>query len=309
MDAASPLLPSLPLEAWEATKTTLHLYLQIVGKIQLSLNPKRNHWWHITLVVTPKGISSQPIPYSETESFEIHFNFRRHRLELCTSAGHYDEIALQHGLSVARFYELLFDKLEQMGIQAPILAKPFDVPGITKPFAQLEEHHTYQPMWVERFWQILRWTDGVFKEFCGGYSGKTCPVHLYWHHLDLTLTRFSGRKAPALPDGARQSDIEAYSHEVISFGFWPGDEHVRGAAFYSYTYPSPKGLEQQRLEPHKAEWIINNGSPMALLMYDDLRTEENPRAALLAFLESSYRAGSTLAGWEEEKVVAVGVAD
>ncbi|EMR02053.1 DUF5996 family protein [Cesiribacter andamanensis] len=306
MEAATPLLPALPLDAWEATKTTLHLYLQIVGKIQLALNPKRNHWWHITLLVSPKGISSQPIPFAEGHMLEIHFNFRRHRVELCASTGHYDEIPLQHGLSVARFYALLFDKLEQMGVEAPIVAKPFDVPGITAPFSHLEEHFTYQPLWVERFWQILRWTDGVFKEFCGGFSGKTCPVHLYWHHLDLTVTRFSGRSAPPMPAEARQSDKEAYSHEMISFGFWAGDEQVRGAAFYSYTYPSPKGLEQCPLEPHRAEWVISNGSPMALLMYDDLRAEADPRAALLAFLQSCYQAGAKLAGWEEAKVEMAG---
>lgn len=296
---SSSLLPPLPLAEWEATKTTLHLYLQIVGKIQLKLNPKRNHWWHITFYPCSRGISSQQIPCGD-RTFEILFNFIEHRLEIQTSEGEYESFPLLDGLSVADFYYQLFEKLRRLDIPVRILAKPYDVPGIDKAFANIEEHHTYVQDHVERFWKILLWTSGVFQEFSGRYSGKTCPVQLFWHHLDLVITRFSGRKAPDMPATARLSDKEAYSHELISFGFWAGDENVRGAAFYSYTYPSPEGIDREPLRPHAAQWVQNNGSPMALLMYDDLRASPDPEGALLAFLESSYQAGAIRADWEIE---------
>ena len=294
---SSSLLPPLPLAEWEATKTTLHLYLQIVGKIQLKLNPKRNHWWHITLYPVAKGISSQQIPCGD-RTFEILFNFIEHRLEIQTSEGEYEEFSLEDGLSVSEFYYQLFEKLNRLDIPVRILAKPFDVPGIDKPFANIREHYTYVKDHVERFWKIMLWTSGVFQEFCGRYNGKTCPVQLFWHHMDLVVTRFSGKKAPAMPASARQSDKEAYSHELISFGFWAGDEHVRGAAFYSYTYPAPDGIDKEPLQPLAAQWVQSNGSPMALLMYDDLRANADPEGALLAFLESSYQAGAKRAGWK-----------
>lgn len=298
---SSSLLPPLPLAEWEATKTTLHLYLQIVGKIQLQLNPKRNHWWHITLYPTAKGISSQQIPCGD-RTFEILFNFHEHRLEIQTSEGEYEELSLQNGLSVAEFYYQLFEKLNRLDIAVRIQARPFDLPGIDKPFADIREHHTYVADHVERFWKILLWTSGVFQEFCGRYSGKTCPVQLFWHHMDLVITRFSGRKAPPTPPNTRQADKEAYSHELISFGFWAGDDNVRGPAFYAYTHPSPPGIDREPLQPLAAQWVQNNGSPMALLMYDDLRATSDPEGALLAFLESSYQAGAKRAAWETHEL-------
>lgn len=294
---SSNLLPPLPLAEWEATKTTLHLYLQIVGKIQLKLNPKRNHWWHITLYPCARGISSQQIPCGD-RTFEILFNFIAHRLEIQTSEGEYEEILLRDGLSVADFYQQLFAILNRLDITVRILAKPYDVPGIAKPFASLQEYHTYNPDQVESFWKVLLWTSGVFQEFCGRFDGKTCPVQLYWHHMDLVLTRFSGRQGPRPAEPASPADKEAYSHEMISFGFWAGDENVRGAAYYSYTYPAPAGIEKEPLQPYAAQWVESNGSPMALLMYDSLRASSDPEGALLAFLESSYRAGAKLAGWQ-----------
>lgn len=296
----SSLLPPLPLAEWEATKATLHLYMQIVGKIQLKLNPKRNHWWHITFYPVARGISSQQIPCGD-RTFEILFNFLEHRLQIQTSEGEHEEFSLLDGLSVADFYQQLFTMLRKLGIVVRIQARPYDIPGINKPFASLHEHHSYNKEQVERFWKVLLWTSGIFQEFWGRYSGKTCPVQLYWHHMDLVLTRFSGRKAPALPETASQVDKEAYSHELISFGFWPGDESVRGAAYYSYTYPAPAGIEKEPLLPYAAQWVESNGSPLALLMYDNLRTSSDPEGALLAFLESSYRAGAKLAGWQSYK--------
>ncbi|MEQ9438962.1 MAG: DUF5996 family protein [Cyclobacteriaceae bacterium] len=293
----TPHLPDLPLSAWEDTKMTLHLYVQIVGKIRLRLTPRKNHWWYLTLYVSPKGLTTHAIPYGN-ETFEITFNFLRHQLELVSSRGEEAMIPLQDGLSVADFYRQLQTILRQWDIEVSIVNKPFDVSSIDKPFDQITEHASYNAEYVERFWRIMLWVDGVFKEFSGRSYSKTCPVHLYWHHMDLTVTRFSGRKGPALTPNMRISDKDAYSHEVISFGFWAGDDTVREPAFYVYAYPSPEGLDQQPIQPAAAQWVDSNGSPMALLMYEALRKEPDPRQALLNFLESTYQAGARLAGWE-----------
>jgi hypothetical protein len=294
-------LPPLPLEEWEPTKITLHLYLQILGKIQLALMPRKNHWWNITDLVSPIGITTHDIPYAdEKETFQITLNITQHRLEVCTSKKEYESFSTQDGLSVAEFYKKLFAIFEKLNIKVKIIASPYDVPAETKPFSQINNFHFYRAEYVERYWRILVWVSQVFNKFSGRCYGKTSPVQLYWHHMDLTVTRFSGRKAPALPDGATTANKDAYSHEVISFGFWAGDEKMRGPAFYSYTYPSPEKLDQEILEPSAAKWVDNNGSPMALLMYDDIYDKENAEELLLNFLESAYTAGATLAGWSME---------
>jgi hypothetical protein len=301
VDSTGQVLPQLPLEAWEQTKTTLHLYLQIVGKIRLALSPRKNHWWNVTLYVSTKGLNTGPIPMADGwNTFEIAFDFLSHRLEVTDSTGRSGGFALRQGLSVAAFHEQLFEILKEMGVKASIVGRPYDLPGITEPFHTLTTHASYQSQYVERFWVILRWVDGVFKEFSGWFYGKTCPVHLYWHHMDLAVTRFSGHKGPSQGADWRLSDKDAYSHEVISFGFWAGDEKVRQPAFYAYAYPSPQGLEREHLEPEAARWVDNNGSPMAILYYEDLRRCDRPRAALLDFLESAYSAAAVLAGWDVE---------
>jgi hypothetical protein len=291
-------LPELPLDAWERTKQTLHLYLQIVGKVRLQLATRRNHWWNVTLYLRPYGLSTGPIPFAEGfHSFEINFNFLDHRLDLVASSGYHGSIQLSDGLSVPRFYEQLCALLEEAGLAVQINDRPFDVPGIEQPFSRLDEFSSYQREYVERFWRILIWVDGVFQEFSGRFYGKTCPVHLYWHHMDLAVTRFSGRRAPALPPEKSTVEKDAYSHEVISFGFWAGDEQVRAPAFYAYAHPSPEGLAEMKLTPAAARWVDNNGSPTAMLFYDELRAEKDPRAVLLSFLESTYRAAAQLADW------------
>ena len=292
-------LPPLPLEDWEATKDTLHLYLQIVGKIRLTLMPHQNHWGHVTLFLSARGITTRPIPY-KFYTFEIEFDFIDHQLVIKTSTGATEQFKLQNGLSVAEFYTTLMKSLDVLGIKVDILAKPYDNKSKI-PFAEDHTHATYHPEQVQNYWQILTMVDGVMKEFSGRFYGKTCPVQLYWHHIDLTVTRFSGKKLPVRPE-ASQVEREAYSHEVISFGFWPGDEQVRFPAFYSYTYPSPPGIHKQPLPPKTASWVDSNGSPMALLPYEDLRQEDDPRQALLDFLESAYQAGAQLAKWPVEEL-------
>ncbi|MEL6560220.1 MAG: DUF5996 family protein [Bacteroidota bacterium] len=290
--------PELPLEKWEESKITLHLWLQIVGKIKLNLMPKRNHWWNITFRLSPKGLTSGPIPHQKG-SFQIDFNLVDHQLEINNSWDEQKSFSLEDGLSVAKFHEKVFTVLKELDIQSKIISIPYDHP-CEEPFHECETHHTYQPDYVNRFWQVLVQVDNAFKEFAGKYYGKVSPSQLYWHHMDLAVTRFSGKQGPALPDSSTIADKEAYSHEVISAGFWAGDEEVRGAAFYSYTYPSPEDLDQEPLKPAAASWIVSNGSPMAMLMYDDLIKEANPKQALLDFLQSSYEAGAKKANWSEE---------
>lgn len=297
MSTAKPIFPPLPLEEWEATKETFHRYLQIIGKIRLALMPRKNHWWYITLYTNSKGFYTGSIPYQDF-FFEIQVDLINHQLVISASNGKENSFELHDGLSVAVFYQQIMETLEEMGVKVNIVAKPYDLSDKI-PFSASTMHHSYKEEYVERFWRIMLQVDQVFKEFSGRSYSKTCPVHLYWHHMDLAVTRFSGKKGPEMQD-ASVADKDAYSHEVISFGFWAGDAEVRAPAFYSYTYPSPEGLDQEPLEPEGALWVENNGTPMAVLMYDDIREKKNPRQLLLAFLESSYQAGAKRAGWDLE---------
>lgn len=298
MNALAYSLPELPLEAWESTKKTLHLYLQIAGKARMALTPRKNHWWYITFYISPKGLTTGTIPYNG-EAIEIVFDLKGHKLEIITSWAGTESFELKDGLSVAEFYRNFFKAMDKVRVKVHILDKPYDLP-VDRPFGEIEDMNAYDREYVSRFHKVMVWVDGVFKEFSGRFYGKTCPVHMYWHHMDLAVTRFSGKEAPTMPDGARISDKDAYSHENLSFGFWVGDEEVRAPAFYSYTYPSPEGVDSKALSPGTAKWIDSNGSPMAMLMYDDLRNEADPRQALLDFMESAYQAGATLAGWDVE---------
>lgn len=298
--ATPPVLdafPPLPLAPWEASKDTLHLYLQIVGKVRLQLMPPRNHWWNVTLYITSRGLSTGPMPY-RFFTLEMEFDLIEHQLRLHTSTGATEAITLQDGLSVATFYQQVMKALQVLGVQVSILAKPYDNKS-SIPFAEDHSHATYHPEQVHRYWRVLVTVDQVLKAFSGRFYGKTCPVHLYWHHLDLAVTRFSGKAVPVKPE-ASTVEKGAYSHEVISFGFWPGDDEVRFPAFYAYTYPSPEGLDQEPLQPAQAKWVETNGSPMAVLNYEELRQLDNPQQALLAFLESAYQAGAKRAGWPIE---------
>lgn len=293
--------PEIPLDAWRPTKNTLHLYLQIVGKIRLQTHPRVNHWWHVPLYVSPRGLTTRTIPHAGG-SFEIEFDFHEHALKIKTSDGRYEDFALYDGLSVADFYASLFSNLAKLGLRPSIKAEPYEAPSTT-PFADDHENCSYDKEYVERFHKVLVAVDDIFEEFRGRFTGKSTPVHLFWHSFDLALTRFSGKPAPPI-DGANMVTREAYSHEVISFGFWFGDDKensVAAPAFYSYTAPKPDGLESEPLQPDAAFWTPDGG--MALLMYDDIRQNENAREMILNFLESAYHAGAKRAGWDTESFV------
>lgn len=289
----SNLFPPLPIEEWEDTKNTLHLFFQIVGKIRLSLFPKTNHWWHVTLYISTRGMTTRPIPSGDI-IFEIEFDFIDHRLVIKTSEGEVESFSLEN-LSVSDFYKKLTILLTDLGIVYSIKAEPYDVPFSNTPFISDDEHSSYDKEYVNRYWRILVQINSVFEEFRAKFIGKSTPVHLYWHHADLAVTRFSGRRAPEM-EGGTAADKEAYSHEVISFGFWAGDDNVRAPAFYSYTHPEPEGLASEPLFPEPATWNTDNGS-MAVLMYDDIRVLDDPRQAILDFMDSAYQAGSKLANW------------
>lgn len=289
------LPPPLPLASWEDTKRTLHLYLQIVGKVRLALHPQLNHWWHVTLYLSPRGLTTGAIPM-EGGLLELELDFIDHLFTIRISTAPSWRLPLRDGLSVAEFYGRVLGQLAALGVQPPLLARPYDPArvGSDLPFAEDTRHARYDAGAVTHFWQLLAWTHGVFSSFRGGFYGKSSPVHLFWHSLDLAHTRFSGRAAPR--EGGTPANREAYSHELVSFGFWAGDEGVTEPSFYSYTYPEPPGLREAPLKPTGARW--SQGT--ALLPLEQLRLHADPSGALLDFLESTYRAGATRADWDLE---------
>lgn len=290
-------LPALPLEEWQDTKNTLHLYLQIVGKIRLALFPRLNHWWHVPHYVTPRGLTTRPIPYAGG-NFEIAFDLIDHKLKFSTSQGEKRSFDLYDGLTVADFYRQVFENLGSIGVDCKIWAVPYEAPSTT-PFAEDTENKSYDKEYIERFRQVMVGVNDIMEEFRARFTGKSTPVHLFWHSFDLALTRFSGKPAQ-VREGAGMVEAEAYSHEVISFGFWTGDKNVPAPAFYSYTAPEPAGLAEEPLSPDTAKWAESNGAHLALLMYDDVRNSDNPWETALEFLESAYQAGAKRAGWDTQ---------
>jgi hypothetical protein len=265
----------------------------------MALHPKRNHWWHVTLYVTSRGLGTHAIPY-EGGTFEIELDFLEDRVRLHRSDGREASFPLDDGLTVSDFHRELFAALDSLGVVVRIVDRPYDHES-TIPFSRDTRHASYDGGAVRRYWEALTAIDGIFREFAGRSYAKTTPVHLYWHSFDLAVTRFSGRAAPPMEAG-RRSDREAYSHEVISFGFWPGDKDVREAMFYSYVYPEPAGITERALEPAAAWWQEKDGSHLALLRYEDFRTAGDPRETLLAFLESAWTIGCDCAGWTREEM-------
>lgn len=293
MKIANPF-PDFPLDDWRATKDTIHLFLQIVGKIRLTTHPKTNHWWHVTFYVSVRGLTTGPIPY-DNGLFELEFNFTEHALHINTNWGDSVVIHLTQ-YSVAQFYELVLLGLKQCGIEASIQPQPYDIPHIPENhFADCHPYKIYDKDHAETMWQILISVNNVFQAFRGRFIGKSTPVHLFWHHFDLALTRFNGDRLP-IREGVSQVEREAYSHEVISFGFWFGDDNLPEPAFYAYGVPAPDAVYEENIQPAAAYW--NKAGGMALLKYADIRQAENPQQAILNFLESVYQAYARHMGWD-----------
>jgi Family of unknown function (DUF5996) len=289
--------PSLPLEAWTETYATLHLWMQIVGKIRLAQSPWVNHGWHATLYPTATGLTTSTIPY-RTRAFQIDFDFLDHRLTLQSSDGAKAALALEPQ-SVAAFYRRLMQEMERLDLQVPIHGSPNEVADAI-PFEQDETHRAYDPEYANRFWRVLLQASRVLNEFRARFIGKCSPVHLFWGAPDLAVTRFSGRRAarhpggiPNLPDWVTR---DAYSHEVSSCGFWPGGGPISFAAFYAYAYPEPAGFGEAHVQPREA--FYSTDLKEFILAYDVVRQSDSPDGTLLDFLQTTYEAAADLAAWD-----------
>jgi hypothetical protein len=290
--SAIEIWPPLPWEEWKATATTLHMWMQIVGKTRLALTPRENHWWNVPLYVTPRGLSTWSIPYHD-DLFDVEFDFLDHRLHLRLSSGESKSVALR-SQSVAAFYREYLDLLRSFDIDVNINPKPDEVADPI-PFAEDHQHASYDKEFAYRFWRILQRADMLFKRFRARFVGKSSPVHFFWGSFDLAVTRFSGRPAPPRP-GADAITREAYSHEVISAGFWPGNGGFGTPAFYCYAAPEPVGLANEPVRPSEA--FYSSDLKEFILKYDDVRGANSPDDAVLEFLQSSYEAAAKLAGWD-----------
>jgi hypothetical protein len=288
--------PSLPLDDWQDTYATLHMWTQIVGKVRLALSPRINHWWEVSLYVNSHGLTTSAIPYRDN-NFEIQFDFIDHELKIQTSWDTAQTMPLK-AQSVADFYGAFQAALGKLDIRVKIWGTPVEVANPV-PFEKDTQHASYDPEYAHRFWQILASTQNVFQEFRARFIGKDSPVHFFWGSFDLAVTRFSGRRAPERP-GADAITREAYSHEVISAGFWPGGGAVKGAAFYAYAAPEPSGFGEQPVQPAKA--FYDPEMKEFFLMYDDVRGTTSPRETLLSFLQSTYVAGATLGSWNRKEL-------
>jgi len=286
--------PALPFEAWKDTCQTLHLWTQIVGKVRMELSPLVNHWWHVTLYVTPRGLTTSPIPY-QGRTFAVNFDFIDHNLSILMSDGTSKTLPLIPR-SVAAFYREFMACLHALGIEVTINTLPSEVRNPIR-CDEDEVHASYDPIYAQRFWRILVQVDKVFKQFRSPFLGKSSPIHFFWGSFDLAVSRFSGRRAPERK-GADRITREAYSHEVISAGFWPGDETFKAPAFYSYTVPEPPGLSAAALRPNAAWYSSDKG--LFLLRYEDVRSADAPEQVLLEFLQSTYEVGAQLSQWDRE---------
>jgi Family of unknown function (DUF5996) len=284
--------PALPLAEWIDTRDTLHMWTQIVGKVRLALSAPVNHWWQVPLYVSARGLTTSPIPYAGG-IFEVEFDFIDHVLGIVTSQNQSRKIPLAPR-TVADFYREFMAALASLGIAVNIWPMPVEIPNPIR-FDQDTKHASYDPAYAHRFWRVLASADTVLKDFRGRFEGKASPVHFFWGSFDLAATRFSGRRAPERP-GADRVTREAYSHEVISAGWWPGGGDVTMPIFYAYAAPEPAGFREAPVRPKQASYSTQLGE--FLLPYDDVRNASDPRMALLEFAQSTYEAGATLGKWE-----------
>lgn len=299
------LFPAMPLAPWRDTQQTLHRFLQILGKIRLAASARTNHWWNVPMHLTGRGLTTRPMGLRDgNPAFTLDLDLVDHRLLASTLDGRTVSFPLP-GRSVAGFHDDTLAALRQLGVAVTIAHDhPFDLPDAARGFADDTVHATYDPVLANRYWRVLSQVNLLLQEFSAGFCGKVSPVHHFWHTMDIAVTRFSDRRV-ALPD-ADPVTREAYSREVISAGFWFGDDQLPEPAFYSYTAPEPDGLADQPLHPAAAIWLPRRGSHLAVLRYDDARAQPDRWAAVLAFLDSAYRAGAELAGWDVAGLAAPG---
>lgn len=297
---AEALWPELAYQSWRDTAVTLHLWTQIVGKIRLALTPWLNHSWQVPLYVTSRGLGTSPIPAGR-EVLEMEFDFIAHRLRVHTSLGAERALVLEPQ-SVAEFYGQLITELHHLGIPVSIREMPNEVADPI-PFSKDDRHRSYDAAAVHAFWRVLIQADRIFKQFRSGFLGKASPVHFFWGSFDLAVTRFSGRNAPlhpggvpGLPDAVTR---EAYSHEVSSAGFWPGNDSFPTAAFYSYAYPEPVGFRDRAVAPGA---YFDEKLAEFILPYETVRRAADPDDLVLDFLSKAYEAAADAASWDRERL-------
>jgi hypothetical protein len=283
--------PALPYEAWKDTYATLHMWSQVVGKIALAQAPPMNHSWGIAMQVTPRGIATRTLPYGHL-SFTIEFDFIEHQLVVQVSDGRRRTLPLA-SRAVADFYRDVMALMHELGLAVRIWPMPVEIADPI-PFLQDTVHHTYDPTWARRFWDILLRVERVFAVSRCSFVGKCSPVQFFWGSFDLAVTRFSGRLAP--PKEGPAFMREAYSHEVISHGFWPGSGPVQEAAFYAYAVPEPAGLKTAAVSPSGAYYHQELGE--FILPYEAVRTAASPEQAILDFVDSTYAQAATLGQWD-----------
>jgi len=288
--------PALPLDAWWETRDTLNRWMQVVGKIRMTLTPPVNHWWHVPLYVSARGMTTSLIPLGD-RWFEMEFDFIDHQLLIRVSDGNAKDVALAPR-TVADFHDEVFARLKELRIGCSIWTTPVECENPI-PLDRDEEHKSYDRDYAHRFWRSVALSHEVLSAFRGEFIGKCSPVHFFWGSFDLAVTRFSGRPAPVKPD-ADVITREAYSHEVISHGWWPGQGPLGKPAIYSYTAPPPEGLSSAPIRPEKA--FYSRDLSEYLMLYVDVRTAPDPDAALLDFCQSTYEAGATLAHWDRDSL-------
>ncbi len=284
--------PELDWAQWNETADTLHMFMQMVGKTRVALTPVQNHWWNVPFYITAHGLSTSAMPVATGGLLDIEFDFIGHELICRRSSGQIERLVLRPQ-SVAAFFAEYRTTLASLGVKAEIDPMPVELKEPIR-FDQDTVHNSYDANAVFRFWQILSNADTLLKRFSTNFYGKISPVHFFWGSLDLAVTRFNGRRAPARP-GADAIQTEAYSHECISAGFWPGNGGYGQAAFYCYAAPVPEGLSQATLTSQGA---FNKDLGEFLLNYDDVRQSADPAQAVLDFLESTYSAAADSAKWD-----------
>ena len=284
--------PELPYAAWKDTLETLHMNMQIVGKVRLSLAPFEPQWANVPFYLTARGLTTTPMA-SAGLVFDVDVDLIDHQVVIRTAGGETRRIPLT-ARPVADFYADFMSKAGSLGIQAPFRPGPSEVSDPI-PFAEDTTHKSYEPEWANRFWRVLSRVDIVIKEHRSRYRGRHSQVHFFWGTFDLAYSRFSGRPATP-PPGAGIIERLGGDAEQVCCGFWPGHSRFPQAAFFSYTYPKPDGIEQAAIEPGKASWSPKLGE--FALLYDDVRSSPSPREAMLRFFESTYAAGARLAAWD-----------
>lgn len=293
--------PSLPLDEWRTTQATLHRWLQIVGKTKLALTPFLNEWWNVALTVTPRGLTTGPMPFSDG-AFDVEFDFIAHTLVIRTSTGAMEMLPLQP-MAVADFYSAFFTGLKALGVDVAIHTMPVEIVAPVIAFHADRENASYNPDAAHRFWRILLSTDTVLQRYRAPFGGKSSPVLFYWGSFDLTTTRFSGQPAPPLPAGTPRFFVLGEDQENIAVGFWPGNANFMGVelgepAFYAYAFPEPEGFKDAMIQPDIA--AFNHQLGQFILPYEAARQTPDPAASVLSFFQSVYEAAADRAGWDRD---------